>query len=101
MVTRFLVLRIVLGLMCVAFAHLLGRSLARRGRAVRRGLGPASWALRTLLAAAAITWRAGIDGLATTVYVVAAVAGGAGFYLERRPPKPPEDLTKKMFPDSD
>lgn len=101
MVTRFLVLRIVLGLMCVVFAHLLGRSLAKRSRASRRGLGPASWAIRTLLAGAAITWRAGVDALAATVYVLAAVGAGAGFYLERRPPKPPEDLTSQMFPNSD
>lgn len=101
MVTRFLVLRIVLGLMCVAFAHMLGRSLAKRNRAARRGLGPGSWAVRTLLAGAAITWRAGIDALAATVYALAIAAAGAGFFLERRPPKPPEDLTKQMFPKSD
>lgn len=99
MVTRFLVLRIVLGLMCVAFAHLLGRSLARSSRAARRGLGPASWALRTLLAGAAITWRAGLDALTALVYLLAAIAAATGYYLERRPPKPPEDLTKQMFAD--
>lgn len=99
MLTRFLILRIVLGLMCVAFAYLLGRALARRGHVARRGLGPASWAVRTLLAGGAITWRAGIDALAAGVYALAAVAAGTGFYLARRPRKPPEDLTKQMFPE--
>ncbi len=87
--------------MCVVFAHLLGRSLARSKAVARRGLGPASWALRTLLAGAAITWRTGVDRLAAAVYVLSGAAAVAGVYLERRPPKPPEDLTKKMFPDSE
>jgi hypothetical protein len=99
--SRFLLLRLVLGLMCVVFAHFLGRSLTPKPQASRRGLGPASWALRTLLAGAAVTWRAGVDTLAAVVFALAVLSAAAGFYLETRPPKPPEDLTKQMFPDSE
>lgn len=99
--TRFLILRLVLGLMCIAFAHFLGRSIRRGPQPGRRGLGPTSWALRTLLAGAAITWQVGIDTLAAAVYVLALAAAAAGYYLEGKPPKPPEDLTRQMFPDQD
>mgnify|MGYP007100544794 CR=1 FL=1 len=87
--------------MCVAFAHFLGRSLRRGPRARGRGLGPTSWALRTLLAGAAITWRVGIDAFAVAVYALALLAAAAGFYLAGKPPKPPEDLARQMFADND
>lgn len=101
MATRFLILRLVLGLMCIAFAHLLGRSIRHGAQPGRRGLGPTSWALRTVLAGAAITWQVGIDALAAAVYALALLAAAAGYYLAGKPPKPPEDLTRQMFPEGD
>ncbi len=96
---RLWILRIVVGLMCVAFAHMLGRSLAARKRPARRGTGPLSWSIRTLLAAAAVTWRGGFDALATAAIALSVAAGILGFYIGQRPAPPPEDLSKQMFRD--
>lgn len=91
--------RIVVGLMCVAFAHFLGRSIAKRQKPAKRSLGSPSWALRTLLAGVAVTWQVGVDLLAGVVFGLAVLAAALGFYLERRPKRLAEDLSKEIFPD--
>lgn len=40
-----------------------------------------------------------MDLLASVVFALSVVAAALGFYYERRPKKPAEDLTKQMFPD--
>jgi hypothetical protein len=84
---QLLLLRIVVALMCIVFAYLLGRALARPPRPGKRGAGPTGWALRTLVAGAALTWRGGLDLLAGVAFGLAAVAAVGGALLERRRPK--------------
>ncbi len=101
MPTRFLVLRIFIGLLCVGFAYAWGRSIARRNLPHRPRTGPLSWAIRTLLCAIVLLWGSGPDVYAIVAWVAAAISGGAGFFLSRKPPGPEEDLAKKMFGEDD
>ena len=96
---RLLLLRIVLGLMCIVFAHLLGRSLAKKQQARKRGLRASSWTLRTLLAGGVLVWPYGIDWLAAVAYILAVASAVLAFYLQSRPKRVEEDLTRTMFPD--
>lgn len=99
MPAQWVVLRIVLGVLCVGFAHVLGRSIAGKQTPVKSRTGPASWALRVLLTGIGVAWKGGVDLLASVVFALSVVAAALGFYYERRPKKPAEDLTKQMFPD--
>ena len=90
-------LRGMLGVFCIAFAHLFGRSVIRLGRGLDRKSRTLAEALRTLAAGFAVGWRVGFDGLTITVLVLALVFCAAGMYLERRP-KRREELEKEMFP---
>jgi hypothetical protein len=89
------VLRVVLGLLCLFFAHLLGRSMVRAWR----GLGARSlygWLLRTAITAGAILWGRGLDGIAIVAFTLAAASLAVGMWDEQRPKKQ-EDLTKEIF----
>jgi hypothetical protein len=97
-VERLFVLKFAIALMCIAFAHFLGRSIARKPPRGRRGLSTPSWALRTLLAAGALAWPSGINWFAATAYALAAVSAALGYFLASRPKKFDEDLTRRMFP---
>ncbi|HWQ53789.1 MAG TPA: hypothetical protein VN442_08890 [Bryobacteraceae bacterium] len=90
-------LRGVLGVLCVLFAHLLGRSAAR----VRRGERPGRlyrWIVRTVLTGLGTAWRHGMDGVMIAVLVAAVSAAALGAWLEARPKPPEEDLTHQIFP---
>ena len=99
MPAKMWIVRVVVGLMCVGFAYFLGRSLALPQTHGRKGTGPASWGIRTVLAGGAVLWGVGIDILAIAVYVLAIVSGAAGYFLGRRPKEPDKDPTQQMFPD--
>jgi len=88
-------LRVVLGLFCLFFAHFLGRSIVRvrRGQNVRSLYG---WLIRTGIAAGAILWHRGLDGISIAVLTLAAAALVVGAWDEQRPKKQ-EDLTKEIF----
>ena len=101
MPARFMILRLVFAILFVGFAYFWGRSVAQRNMPHRRGAGPMAWAIRTLVAAAAIQWGAGPDLYSIIVYVAAVASWGSGFALSRRPPEPEEDFTQEMFPGSE
>jgi len=89
------VLRVVLGLLCLFFAHLLGRSMVR----ARRGLGARSlygWLIRLAITAGALLWGRGLDNLAIAMLTLAAASLAVGMWDEQRPKKQ-EDLTKEIF----
>src|ERR1039458_10177541 len=89
------ILRVVLGLLCLFFAHFLGRSIVR----VRRGQRARSfngWLIRTAITGGAILWRRGLDGIAIVAFTLAAASLVVGMWDEQRPKKQ-EDLTKEIF----
>lgn len=89
------VLRVVLGLLCLFFAHFLGRAIVRmrRGQRARSMYG---WLLRTVITAGAVLWRRGLDNISIVILTLAAAALVVGVWDEQRP-KPQEDLTKEIF----
>lgn len=91
-------LRAVLVLLAVFFGYMVGRSAVR----VYRGAGKGKmygWLVRTLVTTLAASWRRGLDLLMVVLLIslAAAIAGGA--WQELRPRKPPEDLSKEIFPE--
>jgi hypothetical protein len=89
------ILRVVLGLLCLFFAHFLGRSIVRvrRGQRARSLYG---WLIRTAITAGAILWRRGLDSVAIVAFTLAAASLVMGVWDEQRPKKQ-EDLTKEIF----
>jgi hypothetical protein len=90
-------LRIVLGLLAVFFAHYLGRSAAR----VRRQKLPKSavytWVLRTTVCLMGVYWGRGADLAAILFSALAAASLASGIHVERRVRKT-EHLEDLMFP---
>ena len=88
-------MRVVLGVLCVFFAHFLGRSVVRvrRGRPAR---GMYGWILRLTIGGAALMWRSGLDTLAIVMFTMSAAALVIGVWDEQRPKKE-EDLTREIF----
>jgi hypothetical protein len=91
-------LRGVLGVLCIFFAHMAGRS----AMAVRKGQQKVSrlyaWILRTMVCAAIMVFRHPVDNIAITVWTMAAAAFAFGLWSVSRQ-KPSEDLTHEIFPE--
>ena len=91
-------LRGVLGLLCVFFAYMAGRSAT----IVRQGIGKRTrlygWVIRTVLCGAAVVFRHGVDAVAIGVWTLAALAFAAGMWGASHQ-KPHEDLTHQIFPE--
>jgi hypothetical protein len=88
-------LRVALGLLCLLFAHFLGRSMVR----ARRGQGPRSlygWLVRMTIAGGAILWHRGLDTIAIAVFTLSAASLVVGAWDEQRPRKQ-EDLSREIF----
>ena len=80
-------IRGILGVLCIFFTHIFGRSIAERLRSQNRTPGLARPFLRAFVTALAVTWQGGFDRLTIVVFLLALASGGLGFYLERRPKK--------------
>jgi hypothetical protein len=91
-------MRGMLGVLCIFFAHMAGRSAA----SVRKGQQKISklygWILRAVVCAAVMVFRHPADNVAIGVWVLAGVAFGVGMWAVSRQ-KPPEDLTEHIFPE--
>lgn len=91
-------LRGMVGVLCIFFAHMAGRSAA----SVRRGQQKISklygWILRTLVCAAVIVFRAPVDTMAIGVWALSLAAFALGMWTVSRQ-KPPEDLGSQIFPE--
>jgi hypothetical protein len=91
-------LRGLLALLSLFFAHFLGRSIARK----RRNEGKpriVAWALRLLISLLGLWWGAGLDAVLMTTLFLCAVSLGLGIFLEYRPRKRNDDLTDVIFPE--
>ncbi len=96
--TTFL-LRFCVGALLVAFSYGLGAALGRQRWQAEARAGFFRWTLRVVVAALAMTWRAGVDVLAIAAFGVACCACAVGAWRNRRPPQAPqEDLSKVIFP---
>jgi hypothetical protein len=91
-------LRGVLGILCIGFAHMAGRSAWSVWRGAQKKSRLYAWIIRATLCGGAMLFRHSLDGVAIVVFVLAAAAAGAGWWAASRP-KPQEDLTHQIFPD--
>jgi len=91
MAVSFEFLRGVLGVLCVFFGHLSGRSAVavKNGRQRPRTLW--SWVVRTLICAIAIWWRFRADVVNLAIWTITLVAFALGWWDASRERKP-EDL---------
>jgi hypothetical protein len=91
-------LRGVLGLLGVACAYMMGRTVA----AVRKGWHIPSrlygWIIRTVLCLTAVAFRYSLDVVDLLVWALAAAAFSFALWGASRE-KEPEDLTHTIFPD--
>jgi len=90
-------LRAALGLLCLFFAHFLGRSAVRFCQGAEPGAKTTAWVLRVALAYGAILWSGGLDILAVIILVLTALVLAVGIYVQLHPPKE-EDLSRQIFP---
>lgn len=92
-----ILLRALVGLLALFFAHYLGRSavaLHQRREARARTI---TWALRTAVCVGAVLWGRGLDALSVVVLLLTAVSLGSGVWHQLHPPKD-EGLVEAMFP---
>jgi hypothetical protein len=91
-------LRGLMGLLGMASAFMAGRSIV----AVRKGWQKPSrlygWAIRTAVCVVAVAFRNPVDIVDLIVWALAAVAFAGGMWSASHQ-KPPEDLTRQIFPD--
>jgi hypothetical protein len=89
-------LRGMLGVLCIFFAHMAGRS----AEGVRKGRQPVSrlygWLIRTFVCAAVLIFRHTVDNVALGVWALSAIAFAAGMWTASRQ-KTHEDLTHEIF----
>lgn len=95
--STFVLLRIIVGVFCIAFAHFFGRSVIRFEQGKERQSRMLAWALRTIVTGAAASWRSWFDITTIAVWSLAVLSLAAGIYDEWRP-KREENLQKIMFP---
>ena len=91
-------LRGVLGLIGIACAYMLGRSLAAVRRGWQKPTRVYGWIIRAVLCLVAITLRYGIDTTALIIWLFAAVAFAVALWGASRE-KQQEDLTHTIFPE--
>lgn len=91
-------LRGLLGFLGMSAAFMTGRSAV----AVRKGWQKPSrlygWAIRTVVCVVAVAFRNRVDTVDLIVWGMAVVAFGGGAWNVLHQ-KPPEDLTRQIFPD--
>jgi hypothetical protein len=94
----FGLLRGMLGLLCIFFAHYFGRSWVRFRAGRERYSRLIAWGLRTAVTVLGLLWPRGLDAVAIAFFVLSACAMAAGAYMELRP-RHEEDLTRTIFPE--
>jgi hypothetical protein len=91
-------LRGLLGLLGMGAAFMTGRSAVAVRKGWRKPSSLYGWVIRTLVCVVAVAFRNPVDTVDAIVWGLAAVALAAGALSVLRQ-KPPEDLTRQIFPD--
>ena len=91
-------LRGALGVLCILFAHMAGRS----GAALRKGQQKVSrlyaWLLRATVCAVGVALRHSLDSIDLGVWVLSVAAFAVGWWDASRGKKV-QDLTREIFPE--
>jgi|SRR4051795_5168291 len=91
-------IRGVLGLLCLFFAHMAGRSAAAVAKGRMRPTRLYTWILRMVVCSAGLIIRHPIDNVVIAVWLLELAVFGAGYWMVLHE-KPPEDLTHEIFPE--
>jgi hypothetical protein len=91
-------IRGVLGLLCLFFGYMGGRSAAAVAKGRMRATRLYTWILRMLACSAGLIIRHPLDNLVIVVWALELAAFGAGYWMVLHQ-KPPEDLTHQIFPE--
>ncbi len=94
---HLLLLRGILGILCVLFAYALGKAIERRRRGRVRDSVLIAWGLRTFVTGFGVFWRIGFDALSIAVLVLAVLSGALGFWNEWKP-KRQQGQPDSIFP---
>jgi hypothetical protein len=91
-------IRGVMGLLCVLFAYMAGRSAVMLNQGRQKKVRLYGRLIRMVLCGAAVLFRRGLDAVSIGVWSLAALAfAGAAWAAAHQ--KPPEDLTDQIFPE--
>ncbi len=90
-------LRGVLGVLCVLFAFMAGRSAVAVRRRLQKPGKLYGWIIRAGACAFAVSLRHPLDVIDIGVWALTLAAFGAGWWVSSRE-KPEEDLTHEIFP---
>jgi hypothetical protein len=99
MPVSFEFLRGVLGVLCILFAYMAGKTAARVHQGTVKISRLYGWVLRAAACGGVLALRHSVDSVAFAVWILAAAAAGAGWWFASRPSVPPEDLTSQIFPE--
>jgi hypothetical protein len=91
-------IRGVLGLLCLFFGYMGGRSAAAVHKGRMRPTRLYTWILRMVVCSAGLVIRHPVDAVVIGVWVLELAAFAAGYYMVQHE-KPPEDLTHQIFPE--
>jgi len=97
MPASFEFLRGVLGVIGLGCAFMAGRSLAAVHKGWQKPPRLYGWIIRAVVCLAAIVFRHPVDLIAMVLWGLAAVLFGVG-YMQSLHRKPPEDLSRDIFP---
>ena len=100
MPVSFEFLRIVMGLIGVGCAFMTGRAAAAVHRGWMKPARLSPWIVRDFICLGALAVRHPVDTVAVLACSLAALAFGGGYRITVRR-KPPEDLTRQIFPEED
>src|SRR4051794_40803705 len=90
-------LRGVLGIIGLGCAYMAGRSLLAVRRRWHKLSTLYAWILRAFVCLGAIVFRHPMDKIAIVIWLLAVVAFGAA-YWQAMHQRPPEDLSRDIFP---
>jgi hypothetical protein len=86
-----------LGLLCIVFAHMAGRTAAAARRGRTKNTRTYGWVLRTVLCGGGLLVRNPLDALVLLIWGLAAASFAAGYWTVSNA-KPPEDLSDQIVP---
>lgn len=92
-------IRGVLGLLCLFFGYMGGRSAAAVAKGQIRVTRLYTWILRMIVCSAGLAIRHPVDAVVIAVWALELAAFGIGCWMAVHQ-KPPEDLTHEIFPDN-
>jgi hypothetical protein len=91
-------IRGVLALLCLFFGHMGGRAAAAAAKGRQTGRRMFTWIARMVLASGALLVRHEIDTVVIAVWALELALFAAGYWMVLNQ-KPPEDLTREIFPE--